>query len=121
QCFARSNFLGWSVYDIFLENYLAHFPKEQLLVLYTEQLASAPTAAFRAFEAHLGVREWQYDDDVTSLQYNTRGCYGWTCNTAEESRKRPDSQPAATTTTTTTTTTITSSHQGNNPDSNNNG
>ncbi|GFR46220.1 hypothetical protein Agub_g7763 [Astrephomene gubernaculifera] len=80
QCFARNNILGYSAYDIFLENYLAHFPRQQLLVLYTEDLAHRPTATFRSLEAHLGLPAWQYDSGLTALAYNTRECYGWKCS-----------------------------------------
>ena len=52
--------LGWSAYDVFLSNYLAHFPPRQLLVLYASQLATQPAAAVAQLEAFLGVPPGNY-------------------------------------------------------------
>ncbi|KAG2422488.1 hypothetical protein HYH02_015437 [Chlamydomonas schloesseri] len=60
QCYAHSHLLGWSAYDVFLSNYLAHFPPRQLLVLYASQLAAQPAAALAAMEAHLGAPPGNY-------------------------------------------------------------
>ena len=52
--------LGWSAYDVFLSNYLAHFPPRQLLVLYASQLATQPAAAVAQLEAFLGAPPGNY-------------------------------------------------------------
>ncbi|EFJ43994.1 hypothetical protein VOLCADRAFT_95855 [Volvox carteri f. nagariensis] len=79
QCAAKSNILGWSVYDVFLENYLAHFPQEQLLVLYTDELAADPLAVLRKVEGFLGAEPGNYSAEGLALVYNSRGCYSWQC------------------------------------------
>ena len=42
-CSASEQLAGWTNYPVFLENYLSYFPKEQLLVVYTEQLLEHPS------------------------------------------------------------------------------
>ncbi|GLC37100.1 hypothetical protein PLESTM_000540800 [Pleodorina starrii] len=79
QCAAQSNILGWSMYDVFLENYLAHFRQEQVLVLYTDDLAAEPLTAIRRVEAFLGVAAGNYSFEELGLVYNSRGCYSWQC------------------------------------------
>ncbi|KXZ45411.1 hypothetical protein GPECTOR_55g317 [Gonium pectorale] len=75
QCYERSNILGWSVYDTFLANYLAHFPHSQMLVLYTDELAIDPLQVLRKLEAHLGLRPHDYAPGPLGTVYNARGCY----------------------------------------------
>ncbi|GFR42865.1 hypothetical protein Agub_g3856 [Astrephomene gubernaculifera] len=84
QCYARENFFGWSVYDVFLENYLSHFPQQQVMVLYTDDLASQPLEVFRRVEDFLGVRHHQYDEVRSALIFNSRDCYNWKCGKQKE-------------------------------------
>ncbi|GFR48277.1 hypothetical protein Agub_g10052 [Astrephomene gubernaculifera] len=93
QCYSRSSVLGWSVYDIFLENYLAHFPAEQLLVLYTEALAVHPLATVRKLESFLGVRPALYNHSLFSTVYNSRGCYTWDCARTRQKQDQPQPRP----------------------------
>ncbi|GIL51859.1 hypothetical protein Vafri_7772 [Volvox africanus] len=79
QCYSRSNIIGWSVYDVFLENYLAHFPKEQVLVLYTDDLSTQPLESFQRVEAFLGAPPHLYDNSVLDLVFNSNDCYHWRC------------------------------------------
>ncbi|GIL67982.1 hypothetical protein Vafri_21237 [Volvox africanus] len=79
QCVAKSNIIGWSVYDVFLGNYLAHFPHEQVQVLYTDDLAADPLGVIRIVEAFLRVPPGNYTDEKLALVYNSRGCYSWQC------------------------------------------
>ncbi|GLI65143.1 hypothetical protein VaNZ11_008544 [Volvox africanus] len=79
QCVAKSNIIGWSVYDVFLENYLAHFPHEQVQVLYTDDLAAHPLGVIRRVEAFLRVPPGNYTDEKLAVIYNSRGCYSWQC------------------------------------------
>ncbi|KAG2482255.1 hypothetical protein HYH03_018799 [Edaphochlamys debaryana] len=82
QCLAKSHIIGYSMYDVWLENYLAHFPKEQLLVLYSEDMAGKATGAadtVKTFESFIGAPPHQYDKEALSYVYNTRGCYAWLC------------------------------------------
>ncbi|GIL78684.1 hypothetical protein Vretifemale_8095, partial [Volvox reticuliferus] len=71
--------IGWSVYDVFLENYLAHFPHEQVQVLYTDDLAADPLAVVRSVEVFLRLPPGNYTDEKLALIYNSRGCYSWQC------------------------------------------
>ncbi|GFR42860.1 hypothetical protein Agub_g3851 [Astrephomene gubernaculifera] len=79
QCLSRSNIVGWSAYDIFVENYLAYIPPEQLLVLYTEEFAENPLATVRKVESFLGVQPATYTQKTLSTVFNMRGCYNWNC------------------------------------------
>ncbi|KXZ49396.1 hypothetical protein GPECTOR_21g622 [Gonium pectorale] len=102
QCYERSNILGWSVYDIFLENYMAHFPLNQILVLYTEELAADPLGMLRRVEGHLGLRPAAYNATLLATVFNSRGCYAWNCarqanevRSAAELALAPDSPAGA--------------------------
>ncbi|PNH05695.1 hypothetical protein TSOC_007996, partial [Tetrabaena socialis] len=90
QCYSRHTIFGWSVYDIFLGNYLAHFPPSQLLVLYTEELAETPMETLRRAEAFLGAQPHPYDTAAVTKIYNSRECYHWKC-----ARARSDVRPLA--------------------------
>ncbi|KAG2494291.1 hypothetical protein HYH03_007644 [Edaphochlamys debaryana] len=79
QCYSRSNIVGWSVYAPFLENWLAQFGPQKVLVIYTSELATQPLATLRKVEAFLGAPPFQYADDVVSLVFNSRDCYHWRC------------------------------------------
>ncbi|GIL89327.1 hypothetical protein Vretimale_18658 [Volvox reticuliferus] len=79
QCYSRSNIIGWSIYDVFLENYLAYFPKEQVLVLYTDDLWTQPLQLFERVEAFLGAPPHRYDSAVVNLVFNSHDCYHWRC------------------------------------------
>eukprot|EP00198_Chlamydomonas_reinhardtii_P004926 XP_001694262.1 predicted protein [Chlamydomonas reinhardtii] len=94
QCFARRNIIGWSAYDVFLENYLAHFPPGQVLVLYTNELAENPLSAIRKTESFLGAPEFNYDPNRLSMVFNSRACYHWKCaKKANEIKAVDDSEP----------------------------
>jgi hypothetical protein len=86
HCSARSNVVGWSNYPVFLRNWLAHFPPEQLLVVYTEHFEREPMLVLRALEAFLGVEDYEYPEEVMShTHYNTGDCgYGW--NVGDDSK-----------------------------------
>ncbi|EFJ42880.1 hypothetical protein VOLCADRAFT_97069 [Volvox carteri f. nagariensis] len=88
---SSSDIVGWSVYDVFLENYLAHFSKEQVRVLYTDDLAAKPLESVRQVEAFLGAPPHTYDPNVVSMVYNSRECYHWRCG-----RKRGEIQTQST-------------------------
>ncbi|PNW78540.1 hypothetical protein CHLRE_09g393000v5 [Chlamydomonas reinhardtii] len=92
QCYARRNLLGWSVYDVFLENYMAHFPLDQILVLYTNELATGTMSTMRKVEKFLGVAPHSYDEEKAVLVFNSRECYHWHCaksrNEIREARSR---------------------------------
>ncbi|KAG2436986.1 hypothetical protein HYH02_011418 [Chlamydomonas schloesseri] len=83
QCYQRSSILGWSVYDVFLDNYFAYFPPQQLLVQYTEDLEAQPLAVLRAVESHIGVPHHEYNETQVSTVYNARGCYKWRCGKSQ--------------------------------------
>lgn len=91
QCFQRSNIVGWSVYDVYLDHWLRYFPKDQVLVLYTEDLQQDPIATFRKVESFLGVEPYQYDPKVAEAVYNPKGCYNWHC-----AKNKTDVQASAT-------------------------
>lgn len=77
QCYGRSTVVGYSAYDVFLKNWLALFPPEQLLVIYTSEFAEAPLNTLRAIEKFLGVPPFEYDSSLFKLRFNGLGCYGW--------------------------------------------
>lgn len=50
DCAYRSNIFGWSLYNLALRVWLHSFPKEQMLVLYTEDLEAEPEAVLKSIE-----------------------------------------------------------------------
>ncbi|KAG2496861.1 hypothetical protein HYH03_005263 [Edaphochlamys debaryana] len=81
QCLMWDHVIGFSVYDLFLENYWRVFPESQVLVSYMETLARDPLAVLRAVEAHVGAPHHTYDASVARTVYNAAGC-GWRCANA---------------------------------------
>jgi len=75
-CLGKDNVLGLSVYDAPLQNWLAAYPKNQLLVTYLDQLDHNPAAELNRIETHLGLRHIQYSG--LNKEYNHQGNYGWT-------------------------------------------
>eukprot|EP00198_Chlamydomonas_reinhardtii_P010847 XP_001700184.1 predicted protein [Chlamydomonas reinhardtii] len=77
---SSSSILGWSAYDIFLENYAAQFGWRQIKVLYTHDLLTSPGATLRAVEDFLGAPRARLDpnDKLDTLVY-TRDCYSDNC------------------------------------------
>jgi len=74
-CLAEENILGPSIYEIPIQNYLAHFSQDQLLVTYLDRLEDQPAMFMEKIERHLRVRNFQYQH-ITS-KYNAEGEYGW--------------------------------------------
>ncbi|KAG2491715.1 hypothetical protein HYH03_009878 [Edaphochlamys debaryana] len=77
QCYLWDHVIGYSVYDIFLLNYLEHFPDKQVLVVYMEDLAAEPLRILEQVEAHIGVPHHQYNTTELAAAFNARGSYGW--------------------------------------------
>lgn len=92
-CSAQSNIAGWSNYPVFLKNWLKHFPREQLLVLYTEQFDREPGMVLRAIHEFLGLQQYRYPDEtMQQTHFNTQSCgYGWRDGCAEE---QPEAVPS---------------------------
>ncbi|KAG2424194.1 hypothetical protein HXX76_014727 [Chlamydomonas incerta] len=89
QCYARSSILGWSMYDVFLENYAAQFGWRQMKVVYTHDLLTAPNDTLHAVEDFLGApRARLHPNDKLDDLVNTRDCYSEAC-----SRKRRQLRP----------------------------
>ncbi|PNH08133.1 hypothetical protein TSOC_005336 [Tetrabaena socialis] len=94
QCFNRHSgwragaIFGWSVYDVYLSNYMAHFPPSQLLVLYTDELAERPLEVLQRLETFLGAPPHKYEAELLSRVYNSRECYHWRCG-----RQRSEIRP----------------------------
>ena len=76
QCTARSNVLGWSLYDLQLRLWLQHFGPHDLLVTYLDDLAERPLSVLRAIEAHLGLSSHDYGEAMHHT-FNPRDQYGW--------------------------------------------
>ncbi|KAG2436651.1 hypothetical protein HXX76_006179 [Chlamydomonas incerta] len=102
QCYAQSHLLGWSAYDVFLSNYLAHFPPRQLLVLYASQLAAQPAAVMARLEAHLGAPPGNYTrlgavaaNMAAKSSNSMRECLGWHCALKSEQRPLSGAERAA--------------------------
>jgi len=74
-CLGKDNVLGLSVYDAPLRNWLAVYPKQQMLVTYLDQLGTNPQAEMRKIETHLGLKAWKYTG--LDQEYNHQGDYGW--------------------------------------------
>jgi len=75
-CAQDDTVIGWSMYNIFLQNWLRKYGKEQLLVALTEDLRSRPEVVMRDITAHLGLRPFEYHD--LHAKYNAGDCgYGW--------------------------------------------
>ncbi|PNH09649.1 hypothetical protein TSOC_003734 [Tetrabaena socialis] len=67
--------VGWSAYPPFLENYMAHFPPSQLLVLYTEDMALRPLETIKRTESFLQAPPFEYEQSMVTSVYNSRECY----------------------------------------------
>jgi len=74
-CLSEDNILGPSIYEIPIQNYLAHFPKGQMLVTYLDNLAAQPAAFMEKIERHLKLNHFEYKH--LSSHYNAEGEYGW--------------------------------------------
>ncbi|KAG2494290.1 hypothetical protein HYH03_007643 [Edaphochlamys debaryana] len=79
QCYSRSNIVGWSVYAPFLENWLAQFGPQKVMVVYTAELATDPASVLQRLEAFLEVPPAKYNPDNIKLVFNSRDCYNWRC------------------------------------------
>ncbi|KAG2489617.1 hypothetical protein HYH03_011897 [Edaphochlamys debaryana] len=77
QCYMFDHIFGFSMYDVFLENYFRHFPDNQVLVAYMEDMAEDPLGVIRKIEKHLGLPPFAYDKSVGSAVFNAHGGYGW--------------------------------------------
>lgn len=76
RCAARSNVLGWSVYDLFLAHWLRHMGRGRLLVTYLEDFAMNPLPVMRSIESYLGLGSHDYGSRLFGV-FNARGQYGW--------------------------------------------
>lgn len=69
----NSNFSGYNLcrdlpYGI--ADWLRAYPREQLLVIFTEDLQNEPLMVMRSIEEHAGLTRHQYSDELLSLQAN---------------------------------------------------
>ena len=71
QCAARLPFLGFSMYDVLLDRWLADFPASQLCVIFTEELEAEPLTVMRGLEKFLGLPAHAYDE------LRGHGAAGW--------------------------------------------
>lgn len=58
----RFSYLARGRYAVQLERWLAHFPREQLLVVRSEDLYTDPAVTFRRIVEHIGVEPWEPTD-----------------------------------------------------------
>jgi hypothetical protein len=65
-------YLGWGEYGRILEAYFQSFPREQILVLFTEDLAERPEATVRSLFSFLGVDSTWHPPNATK-RYNSGG------------------------------------------------
>ena len=58
----RYSYLARGRYAVQLERWLAHFPREQLLVVRSEDLYADPSSTFQQVVRHMGVEPWEPRD-----------------------------------------------------------
>merc|ERR1712048_1324997 len=75
RCAETMNIVGWSLYDIFLKQWLQHFTSGDLLVLYLDELTAEPLLTMRAIENHIGIAPYAYGMQAR-VAFNA-GIYGW--------------------------------------------
>eukprot|EP00951_Prasinocladus_malaysianus_P001594 scaffold11045_cov40-Prasinocladus_malaysianus.AAC.1 len=88
-CNAFSNIIGWSNYPVYLHNWLKFFDKDQLLIIYTEQIDRDPLPVLRSVEEFLGIEPFEYPEDVLGhAHFNSGRCgYGWKDECTETTHK----------------------------------
>lgn len=75
RCAGEENVLGLSIYDAPIKNWLQSYDSQQLLVLYLDDLATAPAALMFKIEYFLGIKHIHYDS--MDHAYNAAGNWGW--------------------------------------------
>jgi hypothetical protein len=75
-CATDDNVIGWSLYEIFIQNWQQYFPPESFLFIRNEDLRNDPAGVMSKVEQHLGLPPHNYSADGF-VKYNTRGCLGW--------------------------------------------
>lgn len=76
QCASHDNIFGWSLYDVFLENWLASgYNANDLLILYMDDFASSGIGQMRRVEQFLHLPAYDYSG-ITAWRYNVAGS-GW--------------------------------------------